>query len=553
MRTRTLGILLSVGLGLSGCVVSETVIGDGPDGSGASGGSGGGGGSSFDADPRLDLLIVVDNSISMTEKQERFVVELDRLLRSISNPPCLAEDGAIVEANGECPSGTARAFAPVRDIHLGVISSSLGDLTTGACGGAIQNPDDKGRLLTRGRFGGVDTYQDLGFLVFDPDAAMSPPGETSIDAFIERAQELVLGAGGLGCGYEMPLEAMMRFLVDPTPYESLETDEATLTTVGVDQVVLDQRDAFLRDTSNLAVIVLSDENDCSVAVETQGFLALKGPFYRATAICETAPESPCCTSCGLAPPEGCEPDPTCATNPKYTAAEDHPNLKCVDQKRKYGIEFTYPTARYVNALSAVEIDPGAPSLVGLDLVPNPLFAGGRHPNQVTLQTVIGVPWQNIVSDPESAESPTLTPGALSEAAAWEWMTGNAPTDPFMRESVDKRVGVSPTTGESVTAENGINGGDRTISENDGVQYACTFPLDAGSTENFSCQGCTESSCDNPICDGTTQIASWATPGLRQMDVVRGLGDRGAVGSICRDPAVAGSAQALVARLAQILP
>lgn len=556
MRTRTLGILLSLfGLPLAACVEDNTVIGGGPSGgSGGDGGSGGtGSGGGFEPDSRLDLLLVVDNSIGMANEQERFTSELAQLLAWLAVPPCLGEDGRVVDSEGACPAGTERAFAPVRDIHLGVITSSLGDLTSGACtGGTGVNADDKGRLIDRKKFGTVPTYEDRGFLAYDPDGAMTPPGEASLETFVTRAQDLVLGAGSLGCGYEMPLEAMTRFLADPTPYLELETNGSLLDPVGVDEVVLDQRAAFLRDRSNVAVLVLSDENDCSVAVEDQGFLALKGPFFRATSICLTAPDSPCCTSCGLPTPEGCTPDPTCAEQPKYAANEDHPNLKCYDQKRKYGVDFLYPTQRYVNALSAVQIDPGAPSYVGLDTVANPLFAGGRHPNQVTFLSIAGVPWQDTVVDPSDPESPTMSANELVESGAWDWMTGSAPTDPFMRESVGVRAGTNPATGVSVAASNPINGGDRTISEPNSLQYACTIeiaePVEFGQF-CFDCEG----GCDNPVCDGTTQIGDAAFPSRRQLEVARGLADRGAIGSICRDPAALGSAQAMLVRLAAILP
>ena len=68
--------------------------------------------------------------------------------------------------------------------------------------------------------------------------------------------------GEFGCGYEMPLEAMNRFLVDPVPYQSLlQTNDGQMP-VGIDQVVLDQRAAFLRPDSIVGVVLLSDENDC---------------------------------------------------------------------------------------------------------------------------------------------------------------------------------------------------------------------------------------------------------------------------------------------------
>lgn len=558
MRTIVTTFCVCVTSILAGCAGDAVVIGDGnhvePDGQG-------GGDTDGDIppyDPRLDILVVVDNSINMAEKQERFADELEQLLLWLAEPPCMSDGGAIVapvEPGGSCPEGTERKFAPIKDLHLGVISSSLGDLGSGACASEfVPNTDDRAHLVTRSPDGQpVPVYQDLGFLAFDPDGAMSPPGEASIVEVLQQAKRLVIGAGDSGCGYEMPLEAMTRFLVDPLPYDALVADDLGVHGVDVDQALLDQRGAFLRSRSNLAVIVLSDENDCSIAVPSMANgLFAPGPFFRATSVCQASPNDPCCTSCGIPTPAGCAPDPSCEDMPRYSHEEDHQNLKCWDQKRRYGVDFRFPMERYVNALSAVQIDPSQPSFVGVNLVDNPLFAEGRHPSQVSMLVVGGLPWQDTVQDPSDAASPTRTAEQLSAAGAWDWLTGSVPGDPFVRESVASRTGSNPATAEDVASANAINGGDRTIPlPYDGLQYACTFDLTEPADPGL-CVECTDASCDNPICDGTLQIAASAYPARRQLEVARGLGDRGAIGSVCRDPSFNGSAQSLLARLADVL-
>jgi hypothetical protein len=76
---------------------------------------------------------------------------------------------------------------------------------------------------------------------------------------------------------------------------------------------------------------------------------------------------------------GCAADPVCTVqNPNL----DPPNLRCFEQKRRFGMDFLYPTERYVNALSKPRI---CPEVTNLDCdsdgspVPNPLFEnpGGR--------------------------------------------------------------------------------------------------------------------------------------------------------------------------------
>lgn len=93
----------------------------------------------------------------------------------------------------------------------------------------------------------------------------------------------MVGPGETGCGIEMPLEAMTRFLVDPAPYETLVDENNRLVETGVDEVILEQRAAFLRPTSNVAIVLLTDENDCSLSVFNQSHLMLRSIERRAPA------------------------------------------------------------------------------------------------------------------------------------------------------------------------------------------------------------------------------------------------------------------------------
>jgi hypothetical protein len=547
---------LSLGVG---CLDAQVVLGPVEGGGGSGAGTGGDG--PIPTDPRVDLLVVVDNSIGMAGKQELFAEELAQLVSWLADPPCMTDDGRVVEAGPssvnrqQCSPGGKRRFAPVRDLHLGFVSSSLGDLTSGACS-SVTNPDDQGRLLTRSL--GVDgTYQGWGFLAFDPDQQMNPPGDADFDVFASKLSDLLDGVGSVGCGYEMPLEAMTRFLVDPAPYASLSAESGLLVKQGVDEYLLSQRAGFLRDRSNLAVILLTDEDDCSVDTTQQGFLALRShAFFRATSECELDPNDPCCSSCGLPVEAGCDAGGSCAINGgRYTAAQDHPNLKCWDHKRRYGVDFLNPIERYANALSAVQIDPSVPSLAGDALVDNPLFAGGRHPNQVAFLTIAGVPWQDLVADPSDLGAPNLSSAALQASGQWDWITGPV-TDPFMRATYEIRSGTSPATGESTSTPNSVNIGDYAIDTDapDDLQRACAFSFDEPIPNGPSCGVYIDSLSPDPLCepDGT-QLGDGATPGLRPLAVARALGDRGVVGSICRDPDQFASAQALLARLADVLP
>ncbi len=486
---------------------------------------------------KVDLLFVVDNSISMAEEQQVLASSVEKLLRGMINPPCVDSGGGVVEepASPEetCPTGSFRRAAPVRDLHIGVISSNMGDLGGGSCE-FVGTPADKSHLRTLGSDGPVATYQDLGFLAWDPDGELSPAGESDFEALVASAVDIVSGMGEQGCGYEMPLEAMNRFLVDPAPYDALVRDNDGQHGSGIDEALLAERAAFLRPDSIVGVVLLSDENDCSLD-PTAGDVVLRSePFYRATSVCDTDPNDACCTSCALPTPDGCSADPSCV-EPVLTTVEDHANIRCFDQKRRYGVDFHYPTVRYVNALSSEEIDPATLDYAaGDNAIPNPLFYGDRQPEHVIFTAITGVPWQDLVVDPNDPESAPKTSQQMETDGSWAWLVGDnggAPLDPFMIESVDKRVGVSPATGEATVNASAPNGGDRSIPDADDLQYACIFALAEPIESACSCyaaDGCT----DDPACIDGAMVAAAARPGTRQLEVARGLGSNAVVGSIC---------------------
>src|SRR4029453_1635284 len=99
----------------------------------------------------------------------------------------------------------------------------------------------------------------------------------------------------------------------------------------------------MRPDSLLAILMLSDENDCSIKEYGQFYFAAQQrdpgnsskQFYlpRARTECETNPNDPCCTSCGMGGPAGCSPnaqDPNCQLGPNDQKT-DHANLRCWEQ------------------------------------------------------------------------------------------------------------------------------------------------------------------------------------------------------------------------------
>lgn len=555
------GAMLAMGLGvyaLGACQGATSVgganTGGGGGAGGGAGGSGTGGSGPLPKADKIDIVLAIDNSRSMADKQEVLALALTDMVQTLTNPPCIDANGNQTQPatpQDACPAGAVRWFAPVADLHLGIISSSIGGHGSDACqasSAATASNDDKAHLLARSSPDVADdipTYQDKGFLLWDPAATYSPPGESDPAALAQTFKQMVVGVGQVGCGYESQLESWYRFLVDPEPHQSITIQNGQATPQGVDAALLQQRADFLRPDSMLVIMMLTDENDCSIREAGQYYYAAQqtnpgGSRFllpRSRQECATNPNDPCCLSCGQ-DAGSCPFDPTCYVNgnPNQGIAthedlSDAPNLRCFDQKRRFGIDFLYPTDRYVNALTSATIPDSAGQLVSnplfSDLNPNDANTTIRDPGLVMLGGIVGVPWQDIARDPSNLGAGLKSPDELLASGTWDAILGDPesyvpPSNPLMQESIAPR-------GTAL---------DRSIPDNDDLQYACTFPLlmprDCSNPGTLACD-CYPGAPANPLCDDTEptlQIAAKAYPSLRPLNVIQGMGQQGVTASIC---------------------
>ncbi|MEO6574061.1 MAG: hypothetical protein ABIP89_09490, partial [Polyangiaceae bacterium] len=180
---------------------------------------------------KIDLLFAIDNSASMGDKQDYLKAAVPDLLDRLVTPSCVDENGKpivqngtpLTTADGTCATGKAE-FKPVHDLHIGIVSSSLGARLGNACN-PTESPgnDDHGQLLDRPVAGGK-------FLDWLPpvvaNAGKTPsPGSTAIadlPTLQNDFKDLVAGVNQSGCGIESQLESWYRFLVQPDPYDHLE-------------------------------------------------------------------------------------------------------------------------------------------------------------------------------------------------------------------------------------------------------------------------------------------------------------------------------------------
>jgi hypothetical protein len=188
---------------------------------------------------RVDLLFVVDNSRSMSTKQELLADAVTYLAARFASPPCIAEkvgsdlsaafNAEPANASSTCPEGQSRAFGPIVDLHVGIITSSLGprgllpeEMPPEFNCDAKPMHDDQAWLLGRARTElNEGTYQAWGFLAWDPQARTLPPGDAELAAVLDKFTTQLAAAGEFGCGYEAPLEAAYRFLIEPEPYQTV--------------------------------------------------------------------------------------------------------------------------------------------------------------------------------------------------------------------------------------------------------------------------------------------------------------------------------------------
>jgi hypothetical protein len=523
---------------------------------------------------KVDLLLVVDNSVSMADKQQLLAKAVPGLVKRLVAPRCVGEGQGYAASDGRpdaCPPGTRPEFRAVEDMHVAVITSSLGSLgvKNGHC--SDEPPDhDRAHLLPRVRPNLIN-YASRGFLEWDARGAAVPPGTSDEGLLASELSNMVTRAGDQGCGYESVLESWYRFLIDPEPPLSYGIDPVTKRNVasGIDHALLEQRAAFLRPDSLVAIVMLSDENDCSIRDDAFGHTMLsEGPMFRASSVCERDANDACCLPCATEnPPEACAlaQDPSCRLGPYYAEDDpaEHPNLRCFDQKRRFGMDLLFPTERYVHALT----EPLIARRSDGKLVQNPLFEGRpgaplRDKGLVFLAGIVGVPWQDIADDASlgGAGLRYLNAEQLAERGRWPVIlgnpsTGSPPEDPFMQESVRPRGGGNPITGDRIAPassldpqENAINGHEQLDIDQADLQYACTFRLDSDPCVAGDCD-CKPEHGDSgtggdlarnrPLCQppggGPPQPRQYyakAYPGLRQLSVIERIGRGGIVASIC---------------------
>ncbi|MEY4509912.1 MAG: hypothetical protein RLZZ450_2034 [Pseudomonadota bacterium] len=226
---------------------------------------------------KVDLLFVIDNSNSMASEQVKIAEELPRLLSVLTN------GDRYFGREDQVPAGLAdkdRFFTKASSLHIGVVSSSMhvmDELPSGSNTGvgACILDDDDGKLRSStevaangisvgmtqlvppstdcGELGAQPRYQDF-------EAGKEPSAEEVASAFA-----CVSRLGIAGCPFEQQLEAMWKAVApsdgdDPDLHTFLHDARGRGDPSGFNH-------GFVREDAILAVIQVSDEEDCSINEE----------------------------------------------------------------------------------------------------------------------------------------------------------------------------------------------------------------------------------------------------------------------------------------------
>ncbi len=195
---------------------------------------------------KVDLLFVVDNSGSMAEEQANLALRLPELVKTLAS-------GEFKNAAGE----VTRTFTPVKSLHLAVVSSDMG---TNGVEDVAKLSTDCGADSPSGRAFGDDGLLLSRIDATDPSCVQ---GEAPYLSFAAGDDPQALGTsfgcitrlGVNGCGFEQQLEAMLKALA-PSKDNSFSrgsTGHGDAENAG-----------FMRPDSVVAVIHVTDEEDCSI-------------------------------------------------------------------------------------------------------------------------------------------------------------------------------------------------------------------------------------------------------------------------------------------------
>lgn len=187
---------------------------------------------------KVDVLFLVDNSGSMEAEQTSLRRELPNLVRTLATG--VRRDGS--------------AFTPVADLHVAVVTSDLGVGPTGQAPNCSLQGDDA--IMRSEAESGCGTSSSR-FLSFRTD---EHPDLATDAAALGEQFGCIAHVGIAGCGIEQQLDSVLKALT-PASNGAISFQGNTHGHGS------DLNEGFLREDSLVAVILVTDEDDCSATPE----------------------------------------------------------------------------------------------------------------------------------------------------------------------------------------------------------------------------------------------------------------------------------------------
>ncbi len=362
---RRLGVTAVV-LAALGCGGGTSQTGSGGSGgqaggTGGTGGSGGSGANTFTATfsgnaPNVDVLFMIDDSSSMRNMQQKLYAQIPTFVQTLQALPA--------------PPG----------LHVGVVSSDMGapgDLTTSI---GCTATGDQGQLQysSKGTCTSTSLYTTATFI---SDADMMP---NYSDANLADVLQCIVPLGDTGCGFEQQLGSIDRALGadgSPVPFTNAN---------------------FLRPDASLAIVMLTNEDDCSAPTDTTVYSASAGPVssYRCNAYGHLCTDP--ATGSRIEPPF----DPP-ADAQGTTAAPTLDLTNCVSNDA-YGL--LTPVSKFVSDIRALKPDPDNQILVAaIAAPPTPYGVAWLDPGTGSVEAEVmhscGMAGSNDVN-PQATQLPT---------------------------------------------------------------------------------------------------------------------------------------------------
>jgi hypothetical protein len=180
------------------------------------------------ATDKVDVLFVVDNSPSMLPIQDQLKVAFPTLAAALNDFPA---------------KGAATSF------HIGVVTTDLGAGTANIGGGQCRPGGLGAKLVTKGAVADVSCQPPTGGKNYMEIDQIGGGNNLPVGQSVEQTFTCMASVGAMGCGFEHQLESAYRALHDPIP----------------------ENNGFLRADALLAIIWVTNEDDCSAPPDSDLF------------------------------------------------------------------------------------------------------------------------------------------------------------------------------------------------------------------------------------------------------------------------------------------